>query len=99
MIEIYNLVTKVVNASKTTKIYVVSGTIIVSCLAGLVSKCSENAELKARVEHMEGIRQVKEGIKDIKDLTKDIKAPTLEDIEKKNEAVNNDARDNTSITF
>ena len=99
MIEIYNLVTKVVSASKTTKIYIVSGTIIVSCVAGLVSKCNENAELRARIEHMESIRQIKQGVAEIKDLTKDIKAPTLEDVEKKNEAVNNDVRDNHDITF
>ena len=99
MIEIYNLVTKVVNASQTTKIYVVSGTIIVSCVAGLVSKCNENAELRARVEHMENIRKIKQGIAEIKDLTEAIKPPTLEDIEKQNEAVNNDIRDNASITF
>lgn len=99
MIEIYNLVTKVVNASQTTKIYIVSGTIIVSCVAGLVSKCNENADLRARIEHMESIRKIDEGIKEIKELTKDIKAPTLEDVEKKNEAVNNDVRDNHDITF
>jgi mannitol-specific phosphotransferase system IIBC component len=99
MIEIYNLVTKVVNASQTTKIYIVSGTIIVSCVAGLVSKCNENAELRARIEHMESIRKIDANIKEIKDLTKDIKAPTLEDVEKKNEAVNNDVRDSHDITF
>lgn len=99
MIEIYNLVTKVVNASQTTKIYIVSGTIIVSCVAGLVSKCNENADLRARIEHMESIRQIDANIKEIKDLTKNIKAPTLEDVEKKNEAVNNDVRDSHDITF
>ena len=99
MIEIYKLVTKVVNASQTTKVYIVSGTIIVSCIAGLVSKCNENADLRARIEHMESIRKIDDNIKEIKDLTKDIKAPTLEDVEKKNEAVNNDVRDSHDITF
>lgn len=99
MIEIYKLVTKVVNASQTTKVYIVSGTIIVSCIAGLVSKCNENADLRARIEHMESIRKIDANIKEIKDLTKNIKAPTLEDVEKKNEAVNNDVRDSHDITF
>jgi hypothetical protein len=99
MIEIYKLVTKISSLTQTTKIYVVSGTIVVSCIVGLVSKCSENADLRARLAHMENLRQIDSGIQEIKDLSGKIKPPTIEEIEIKNEAVNSSDRDNTSDTF
>jgi hypothetical protein len=99
MIQIASFITKVANMSQTTKVYVVSGTIVVSCVLGLVRQCNENAELKARVEHLGNLKEIDKGVKEVKNLTEKLQPPTIEDVENQNEAKNNNDRDSDDSTY